>query len=248
MAARAHPDRARGVFETLLVLDGEPVELEAHLERLAASLAALYGTALPAGAAGRARDAAADLRHGRLRLTATPRRDAVALDAAARPLDPRLSFPPPRTGAALRPHPLPGGLGPHKWVDRTALPEPAAAETPLLVEADGEVLEAGWANVFAVRGGVLHTPPLDGRILPGVTRARAIELALAEGIEVRERPLPLAELREADEVLLTNSVRGIEAARSLGDAPLPSRGEVGATLSAALRERWRTAASPSGVR
>ena len=42
---------------------------------------------------------------------------------------------------------------------------------PLLVDLDGLVLEASRANVVIREGDRLITPPLDGRILPGVTRA-----------------------------------------------------------------------------
>ena len=71
---------------------------------------------------------------------------------------------------------VPGGLGPHKWRDRTLLEAHEADDPdtiPLLLDADGLVLEASRANVV-VRdaGGALHTPPADGRILPGVTAAR----------------------------------------------------------------------------
>src|SRR3954447_11852769 len=38
MPPSPHADPDRGVFETMLVLEGRPVELDAHLERLAASL------------------------------------------------------------------------------------------------------------------------------------------------------------------------------------------------------------------
>ena len=58
---------------------------------------------------------------------------------------------------------------------------------PLLLGEGGAPLETSRANVFAVRGGTLTTPPLDGRILPGIARARTIEIAGAMGIGLRER-------------------------------------------------------------
>ncbi len=76
---------------------------------------------------------------------------------------------------------------------------------PLLVDLDGLVLEAAWANVLAILDdGTTVTPPLDGRILPGTTRARVVA---AGG--VHERPLALAELLAAREVLLTSALRGV---------------------------------------
>ncbi len=63
----AVPDPRKGVFETLLVLDGRPVEWDAHMARLRASLSALYpGRAHPTlDIAGGGHGSAAD--HGRAR-------------------------------------------------------------------------------------------------------------------------------------------------------------------------------------
>ena len=90
----------------------------------------------------------------------------------------------------------------------------------LVLDADEEVLEASRANVFAVEGAVLVTPAADGRILPGVARARAIEAAHSLGIELREEALGIDRLIAAGEAFLTGSVRGVEPVRSIGDAEL----------------------------
>ena len=63
---------------------------------------------------------------------------------------------------------------------------------------DTYIEELGGMNVFAVRGdGSVLTPRITGTILEGVTRASVIELLRAEGREVVERDISLAELREA---------------------------------------------------
>lgn len=233
-------DPARGVFETMLVIGGEPVELEAHLDRIEAGLAALYGAELPAAAADLVREPCAGLQLGRVRLTVAPAGAGLDCEAVARAIEPEIVFPTWEHGAELRGLPLPGGLGPHKLVDRPDLPDCTGAVVPLLTEADGEVLEAGRANVFVAQHGVLVTPRADGRILPGLTRAAAIAAAQEETIEVQERALTRAELLDADEVFLTGSVRGIEPARSLDDAPLAGVGEIAGLISTRLRRRYGT--------
>lgn len=234
------PDPEQGVFETLLVLGGRPVELEAHLARIAASLAALFDAELPSRAERLVRELAIGLPFGRLRLTVAPAREGLACDAVAAAVDSALVFPGWDRGAALRGLTFPGGLGPHKLVDRPGLPESTGALVPLLLEQDGEVLEAGRANVFAVCEGTLVTPGADGRILAGITRAAVLEIARQEDLAVEERPLQLDELLEADEVFLTGSVRGVEPARSLDGTALAANESVGALIAAGLRQRYGT--------
>lgn len=246
IASDWRPDRAKGIFETLLVVDGEPVELEAHLGRLAKSLGALYGLGLPGDAKKQLRVEAGGLELGRLRLTAVPisppdrHRDPaaelrIAIDAVA--IDPEVVF--PCRGIRLLTQPLPGGLGPHKLIDRPEeISRPTPDEPGALIVDEGEVLEAGWANVFAVRGSTLFTPPLDGRILSGTTRAALLALAADAGIEAVERSLQPSDLLDADETFLSGSIRGIEAALELDGEPLPGCGPISRRLAGALCRRW----------
>ncbi len=135
-----------------------------------------------------------------------------------------------------------GGLGPHKWADRSLLDEAQAGmpadALPLIVDDDGAVLEASRANVFAVHGGALFTPPLDGRILPGITRMRVLELAEKIGVATREAALSAADLLAADGVFLTGSVRGIELAASLDGTALAGGDPVASELTTELRRAW----------
>lgn len=80
----------------------------------------------------------------------------------------------------------------------------------LIVDLDGQVLEAAHANVWIREGERLITPPLDGRLLPGTARARL--LATCAG-RAREEPIPLGRLAAADEILLTSAIRGLHPAR-----------------------------------
>ena len=97
---------------------------------------------------------------------------------------------------------FPGGTAPTNgrtggWSSR---PRRTPTRRAALLDADDDaLLEGSRGNLFLVRDGVLLTPPADGRLLPGVTRARVIELAGRAGIEVREEPLAFERLAEADE-------------------------------------------------
>lgn len=249
MPVALRSDPALGVFETMLVAAGRPVALRPHLARLAASLEALYGLALPEDAEELLREHTAGIELGRVRLTVAPGPGGAVTTVAAEPISRELFFPAPPAGPELRGVVVPGGLGDHKWADRSLLPAPSAGVLPLLLEPDGEILEADRANVFIARDGALSTPAADGRILPGVTRATVIELARREGIAVSERRVSVADLLSADEVLMTGSVRGIEVARSLDGEGLHCRGDLANRLGAALRERWwnrHRAAEPLG--
>jgi para-aminobenzoate synthetase/4-amino-4-deoxychorismate lyase len=229
------PSKAHGLFETLLVVAGEPVELDAHLDRLAASLEALFGAALPAALAAAVGGRARGLRLGRMRITVDP--DSRVTLAAA-DVDPGDFFPAWERGADLQSVRCDGGLGHHKWADRRPLGGVGEGTVPLLLDRGCEILEAGRANVFAVLDGTLVTPAADGRILPGIGRAGAIAAARDADIEVTERPLMREELAVADEVFLTGSVRGVEPARSLDGAALPMAGALSRRIGESLRQRW----------
>jgi para-aminobenzoate synthetase/4-amino-4-deoxychorismate lyase len=243
VAAHRRPDPAKGVFETLLVLDGRPVEWDAHLARLNASLAVLYPDRTPPDLdvpaidrpwGGSTTRASAEA----LRITVAPSASGrLAATVASRPASGEFGSlsgtNPPDAGVSLRSLTVPGGLGPHKWADRSLLDEAQAAmpdgALPLIVD-DDEVLEVSRANLFAVRDGALFTPPLDGRILPGVTRMRVVEIAAEMRVTTHEKSISRDELLTADEVFLTGSVRGIEHVDSLDSVRLRGGMHMGLTL------------------
>jgi para-aminobenzoate synthetase/4-amino-4-deoxychorismate lyase len=199
------PDPAAGVFATVLAEDGRAIALDAQLERLAASAGALYGRPLPPSLGARLTAAAEALGAGRVRVD-------VAADGT---ITVTTGPPPGDAPVTVRPWALPGGLGPHKWRDRRLVDALAAASdgaVPLLVDADGAVLEAAWANVFAYGAdGVWRTPPADGRILPGIRRAQRLA---AGAIEAR---LTLDDLAAAQRIELTSALRAVLA--SLAASP-----------------------------
>jgi para-aminobenzoate synthetase / 4-amino-4-deoxychorismate lyase len=208
------PDPARGVFETVLAERGRPVRLREHLGRLAASLDELYGALLPSDIEEQASAvAASEQGRSRLRILADSN-GAVTITRSPAPEpepEPGPEAEPeparPRTPVLLTPFTLPGGLGAHKWRDRDlveALARRAPGTVALLVDSDGLVLEAAYANIWIVERSDLVTPPADGRILPGVTRA-----ALLSGEPgAREEPIDLARLQRADAIFLTSSISG----------------------------------------
>lgn len=85
----------------------------------------------------------------------------------------------------------------------------AGAYEALMCDARGRVAEGSTSNVFTVRGGSLITPALEVGLLAGITRMRVIELARGDGISVEERELTPDDVRGADEVFLTSSIRGV---------------------------------------
>jgi para-aminobenzoate synthetase/4-amino-4-deoxychorismate lyase len=196
------PDPARGVFETIRVERRRALYLEDHLGRLRASVRELY-----------------DLELG------DETREIVAATLPTEPHDPcRMRVVASSTGVlqaeiaplgtpnlVLAPWTVPGGLGAHKWADRRAVAEATErlGATPLILDEDGSVLEAAWANVWIREGDRLVTPPADGRLLPGVTRARMLR---TEPRAAEER-LTLERVEAADVIVLTSALRwAVEAA------------------------------------
>jgi para-aminobenzoate synthetase / 4-amino-4-deoxychorismate lyase len=230
------PRPAAGVFTSLRVTDGHTRNLEAHLARLAASAKELYGKELPASLPADLADCLSRHPSGRLRITVRPVGGPLQATVEVVPL------PPGAQTVALRTAVIPGGLGADKWRDRRLLADLTSkaglgpAEHLLIMDANGQVLETDKANVFAVTGGVLRTPPADGRILPGVTRDAIVAAARDAGMRCSTSPLSIGELRAASEVFVCNSVYGVLPVRSLdeGDQTAWEPGPVANRIATAL--------------
>ena len=96
---------------------------------------------------------------------------------------------------------------------RQAAVAAGAAECVLL--RDGFLTEGAASNIFVVRQGVLLTPPKTNLILPGITYDVVLDLARAGALEHEVRPVSEAEVRAADELMLTSSTREILPITSL---------------------------------
>jgi branched-chain amino acid aminotransferase len=79
----------------------------------------------------------------------------------------------------------------------------------LMLNGEGEVAECTGDNIFALRGGVLQTPPPSAGALLGITRAVVIELADKLNVKVTEPNLTRYELMTAEECFLTGSAAEI---------------------------------------
>ncbi|WNV84944.1 branched-chain amino acid transaminase [Umezawaea sp. Da 62-37] len=94
----------------------------------------------------------------------------------------------------------------------------------LMLTPTGHVAEASAANIFALRDGVMTTPPVSDNILPGITRDTVITLARDLGYEVREQSLTRSELYVADEAFLTGTAAEIVPVTSVDDRPVAAAG------------------------
>ena len=75
----------------------------------------------------------------------------------------------------------------------------------LMLNHKGEVAECTGDNIFVVRKGGIHTPPVDAGILEGITRDAVIELARKAGHTVFERSMDRHDIYTADECFLTGT-------------------------------------------
>ncbi len=219
-AVGPRPDPDRGVFETLAVRDGRLQALDRHIERLAAAVCDLYGQPLPHDLEDRARRIARQLMgEHRLRVCARPAPGRLVVRIETEPF----SAPGPQSAIMLAPVLMPGGLGRYKWCDRRLLDNLSSTGSALLiVDVEGDVLEAAWANVWIVEDGCIVTPAADGRLLPGITRSLLLECAPALGLKASTEPISIDRAREADAIFLTSSLRYAVAA-ALHDGPSPHR-------------------------
>lgn len=70
----------------------------------------------------------------------------------------------------------------------------------------GFVTEGAVSNIFVVLDGILITPPVGERVLPGITREIVLSLAKKDGLSTKEDAIMKEELPDAQEIFLTNSL------------------------------------------
>ena len=85
----------------------------------------------------------------------------------------------------------------------------AGCNEAILTDPSGCLLEGAISNLFLVSSGNLLTPVSTGGFLPGRTRKRILDIAAREGITVREKQLDRRHLEAACEVFLASSVREV---------------------------------------
>lgn len=73
----------------------------------------------------------------------------------------------------------------------------------------GAILESSSSNLFVVSNGVLYTPGLDEGCLAGTMRMQIINLAVKHGIKVYECTIFPQNIIAADEIFLTNAIKGV---------------------------------------
>ncbi len=81
------------------------------------------------------------------------------------------------------------------------------ADTVVLVDAEGNLVEGPGFNVFVRHGDTVITPVRG--VLEGVTRQTILEILTREDLQVKQEPLPSATAKAADEAFLTSTAGGI---------------------------------------
>lgn len=219
-----------GVFETVRVLDGEPILLNAHLERLATGLERLSIDTV---------ETLAGIRHDLTTMTPSLPPDAVIKITVTRGSGGR-GYAPPRDSIARRivsatayrpdgrswqegisvsvsdfPLAVSPTLAGIKHLARleqviAAARMPEGDDEAILLDTDGRVVEGTKSNLFVVTGTELSTPPLDRCGVAGVMRRW-----IFESMDVSVTPLSLDDVTAADEVFFCNSVFGLFPVRQM---------------------------------
>lgn len=231
-----------GVYEVMPAYSGRIFRLEAHLERLARSLAAIR--MIPPLKNAEWRDVLADLLHhnaglGRdqavyLQVTrgvAPTRTHGLPKDCIPSLL--AFTWPLPPIPDSIRENGVSAISQPDNRWHRCDIKAIALLANVMLADAassaghneailhrDGQLTEGASSNVFMLRGDTLYTPPCSELILHGVTRAFVLELAAQAGLACHEQPVALDELFSADEVWISSSTRELYPVTRLDEKPI----------------------------
>lgn len=243
-----------GVFETIACVRGMPRFLQWHLERLTLGCERLRIQGPDPGVlAAEVRQIAEELGRAMIKLIVTrgvARARGYAVTGEEIPTRLVIGYPWPqeedyaaREGVAVRTleqrlseNPLLAGIKHCNRLEQVlaqaqlrASPQAAMhAEEGILFSTSDRLVSGIQSNVFLVQGSSLLTPRIDSCGVAGIMRRVVLWEAGAAGVEVRELALGAADLRDADELFLTNTRIGIRPVRMLdgreiGPGPLTRR-------------------------
>jgi branched-chain amino acid aminotransferase len=85
----------------------------------------------------------------------------------------------------------------------------------IALDVSGNVSEGSGQNIFLVRDGIIHTPPIGSSILGGITRDSVMTLARDLGYTVHETVIPREALYIADEVFVVGTAAEVTPIRSI---------------------------------
>ncbi|PPK67802.1 aminodeoxychorismate lyase [Actinokineospora auranticolor] len=253
--------RGDGVFESVLVVDGAPRELDAHLDRLARSAAMLE---LPVP------DRSAWAAAVRTVLAAWPLAGEMAVKLVCTrgpeygdggPTAFALGFEVPAKSrrnrtAGVTAVTLERGFDPAiveraPWLllgaktlsyavnmaaNRYA--ESVGADEVIFIAADNTVLEGPTSTVVLVTDRTLRTPPPTSGVLLGTTQAALFRAAERAGWTTKVEPVDRAELTAADGLFVVSSIRKISRIRALDGVALPDATDLCTELNALYESEY----------
>lgn len=86
----------------------------------------------------------------------------------------------------------------------------------VIMNDSGRIAETVSSNIFTVNGEFINTPPLSEYCVDGVMRKVVMQLAGAYGYSVQENPITLISLSAADEIFISNAIKGIQWVETFG--------------------------------
>ncbi|MBU6183086.1 MAG: branched-chain-amino-acid transaminase [Verrucomicrobia bacterium] len=122
----------------------------------------------------------------------------------------------------------------------------AGAGEGLMLNEQGLVSECTGDNIFIVKNGAIHTPPIASGALAGVTRAIVFEMAAEFGIPIHEPMMTRYDIYTADECFLTGTAAEVIPAVKLDTRPIGDGrpGPVTARLMGRFHELTATTGTP----
>lgn len=87
----------------------------------------------------------------------------------------------------------------------------------LVLNGDNHICDSSKANIFLIKGDDILTPALHQGCVSGVMRRFLINELKEMGYSVKQQEVSEEDLRQAEEVFLTNAIRGIRWVRSFRD-------------------------------